>query len=40
MSKSSALSVSALLIVMPEINGELFLNANFLSYYTTFGSAT
>ena len=41
MSKSSALSMSALLIfVMQLLNGALFLQANFLSYALSFGLAT
>ena len=41
MSKSSALSVSVLLIFeMQLINGALFLKANFLSYASLFGFVT
>ena len=41
MSKSSALSISVLLnFEMQEINGALFLKANFLTQFPSFGSAT
>ena len=41
MSNSFGLSISALLIfVMQEINGALFLKANYLSYASLFGFVT